>query len=758
MSLPTTANFKLVNKPLDSNSLPISAEDANGVKFFELPEHLHQGKSSAPALVTSFYRNLGLTVRVVDVKSVLAERTENNTKITRFRPFSCLFPGSKRVVVPAVSDLNEWADINLRGLVTVHKPIDDSVMKWAYKRDASSDSKGETTHKGLKKITDFATLKKKSMEVEDQYGSLFSLYSSGHVGPDGYLLHQSLLPKVHGAIDYPEIICRYNFDQTHCGYLLDFRREQYFLNIAKFMEDILLLEPDGCTGQLPRPIVLFLYDSFRGILLPPIELSRTLLNKIADNARIFDRYTRSIDEERKLFNLLAQAGYKRFLQLLMNNIPESVNAVAKARKPLYVEGIKQAIINLEADKVVALLSEIDDELINNMGLPTTLMDQLTNNPVFTFQDFKDYKHPVANNFFRQRIGRVRSRKLMRTTFAAQGTICRALLKKNLFVPVILQGYNEPLYNPLVCCLLIANGSRINFCGWGFEVSRSLFPIIAAKEFYRENLLSRAELKIIRYETLWQIVSNCTSRVVTDPDEILERFHQLVNTLARVLEQQKRKGPKRKSHPADWVQRQCRQIFSNALYTSFYLDKKASGLALKQVLEKGLSTQRYNDKKLRDYIRCVSTTVTPSRTGCIFLSDNAPHFIDIYLAINRFPDKDNSPGHWLEALLASPPIFDQREFQRVGRYRTISRVAGQHYYQSPHPSQAKAIMVQGLKPFYRPFHGLDHALRTQLATEFLLEVLLDFHQPFRELLKQQPLLGELLPIAELYHDAVAEVEA
>ena len=514
-------NFQMVNTL--TNSLPSPLEEANGIKFSEYTEYLCHGESEASTLVSSFYRNLGLTIRVVDVKKILAERTESNTKTTQFRPFSCLFPGSKRVVVKPVADLNEWADIVINGLVTVHKPIADGVMKWAYKRDASTDAKGETTDAGLKKITDFATLKDKTMECRDE--SLFPPCSSGHVGRDGYLLHQSLLQKVENANDYPEIICPYNFDQTHCGYLLDFRREQCFFNIAKFMENILLLESDDGAGQMLKPVVIFLYDSFRGVLLPPVELNGTLLKKIADNARVFTRYTGSLDEERKLCNLLAHAGYKRFLQLLMNNIPESVNAVANTPQPINMESIKQAIVNLEADKAVTMLSEIDDELIGSIGLPTTLMDQLTYNPVFTYQDCKGYKYPDIDDFFRHHIGKNRSRELMRTTFAAQGKICRALLKKNVFVPVILQG-EDSLYNPLVCCLLIANGSRINFAGWGFEVSRSLFPIIAAMEFYRENLLSEAELKIIRYETLWQIVSNSTSLSVTDPDKNPEAISQV----------------------------------------------------------------------------------------------------------------------------------------------------------------------------------------------------------------------------------------
>ncbi|MBO9480685.1 hypothetical protein [Salinisphaera sp. G21_0] len=743
MSLPVKATFQLVNTATDSNSLS-SSEDASGIKSRKYTEYLCHGESEASTLVSSFYRNLGLTIRVVDVKKILAERTKINARSTKFRPFSCLFPGSKRVVVKPVSDLNEWKDIVINGVVTVHKPIADGIMKWAYKRDGATDKKGETTHAGLKKITDFAILKDKTMECRDE--SLFLTRSSGHVGRDGYLLHQPLLQKVENANDYPEIICPYNFDQTHCGYLLDFRREQCFINIARFMENILLLESGDDAGQMTKPAVIFLYDSFRGGLLPPVELNGTLLKKIADNARVFTRYPRSLDEERKLFNLLAHAGYKRFLQLLMNNIPDSVNAVANTPQPINMASIKQAIVNLEADKAVTMLSEIDDELINRIGLPTTLMDQLTYNPVFTYQDCKDYKYPDIDDFFRHHIGKNRSRKLMRTTFAAQGKICRALLKKNVFVPVILQG-EDSLYNPLVCCLLIANGSRINFAGWGFKVSLSLFPIIAARKFYRENLLSEAELKIIRYETLWQIVSNSTTFIVTDPDKILKRFRKLVNTLARVLEQR---------YPAGRVQRQCRQIFSDELYTSFYLAIKASGLALKQVLEKGLSTQRYNDKALWDYVRCISSTMSRLHEGTIFYQDEL-YLIDKYRAINRFPGKDFR-FDWLEALLATPPIFDQRESQRMGRYRALTLEAGQHYYQSPHPSQAKAIIAAGLNSCYRHFHGLDHALRTQLATEFLLEILTDFHLPFKKLLKLHQPLQELIPIAELYHDAVAEVEA
>ncbi|WP_257295253.1 hypothetical protein, partial [Endozoicomonas sp. YOMI1] len=756
MSLPVKANFQLLNTPTDSNSLPSSKEDVNGIKSGKYTEYLCHGESEASSLVSSFYSNLGLTVRVVDVKKILAERTESNANTIQFRPFSCLFPGSKRVVVSPVSDLNEFAALlDLDGLVTVHKPIDDSVMEWAFKWDADTGQNGEARKKKSKKITDFATLKKKVEEMEWRDESLFpSWCSSGHLSPDGYSLHHSSLPKGVGNLNYPEIICRYNFDQTHCGYLLDFRREKSFFQIARFMENILRLETHGCAGQRPKPITLFLYDSYRGRLLSPLELDRTLVNKIADNVKVFARYARFSHQERELYNLLSQAGCDRFLRLLMNNIPESVRAVANAGQTIDVENIKKAIVNLEVSKVLAMLSEIDNELIARVGLPTTLMDQLIDHPIFTDKDFKNYHKSANNKHYLQYFDQDRLRRLMRTTFAAQGDICRALIKNNLFIPFIARGVYEPMVNPLVSCLLIANGSRTNFTESCFDVTTSLFPIMAAREFYREGLLTGAELKIIRHETLWQIVFDYPRNVITDPDKIIERFRKLVNTLSGFLAQHKQK-----SHPDDWVKQECREILSEPLYT-IYLDEKASGVDLKKALEEGLSAQRYNDRQLMDYICFTIFSATGSCDDDLALIkfQNGYSFIPKCWVVNRFSTKDSSPDHWLEALLASPPIFDPPEMQRAGRYRTITREAGQHYYQNPHPGLAKNILARGIKPRYRECHGLDHALRTQLATEFLLEILTDFHPPFKELLKQHQLLQELLPIAELYHDAVAEVEA
>ena len=113
--------------------------------------------------------------------------------------------------------------------------------------------------------------------------------------------------------------------------------------------------------------------------------------------------------------------------------------------------------------------------------------------------------------------------------------------------------------------------------------------------------------------------------------------------------------------------------------------------------------------------------------------------------------------WLTALLATPPSFDRREFARVGRYRAITQTAGQHYYQYHHPNSVPNITTNGAEYVHRQYHGIDHALRTQMATEFLIEILPFYHKPFQQLLATYPDLPELLKIAELYHDAVAEDE-
>ncbi|MGO0305468.1 hypothetical protein ACTL6P_02490 [Endozoicomonas acroporae] len=71
MSLPVKANFQLVNTATDGNALP-SVEDANGINSRKYTEYLCHGESEAATLVSSFYHNLGLTIRVIDVNKILA--------------------------------------------------------------------------------------------------------------------------------------------------------------------------------------------------------------------------------------------------------------------------------------------------------------------------------------------------------------------------------------------------------------------------------------------------------------------------------------------------------------------------------------------------------------------------------------------------------------------------------------------------------------------------------------------------------------
>ena len=127
------------------------------------------------------------------------------------------------------------------------------------------------------------------------------------------------------------------------------------------------------------------------------------------------------------------------------------------------------------------------------------------------------------------------------------------------------------------------------------------------------------------------------------------------------------------------------------------------------------------------------------------------------AVTRAMDGKDKNADWLTALLATPPSFDRREFARVGRYRAITQTVGQHYYQYHHPNSAQTLATNSVEYVHRQHHGIDHALRTQMATEFLIEILPFYHQPFEQLLTTYPDLPELLKIAELYHDAVAEDE-
>ena len=56
------------------------------------------------------------------------------------------------------------------------------------------------------------------------------------------------------------------------------------------------------------------------------------------------------------------------------------------------------------------------------------------------------------------------------------------------------------------------------------------------------------------------------------------------------------------------------------------------------------------------------------------------------------------------------------------------------------------------------HGVDHVTRTQVLAEALLALFARHDPAFNVLLAQQPELRELIPLAMVYHDATAEVEA
>ena len=699
---------------------------------------------------SSFYSDSGLLVRVVSAGELPQEWL--------YRPVSILKPGCKSVVSSGY--FSEF-EKGLGRVVTILKPDQQPSLLWAFKQDAWSDSKGESGFRSnypgvCKKITAPSLLREKMTEQQHREGSVFFPYTSGHVGCDGFRLHK-WQNSPHNINVYPEVICQLNPRQMHGGYLLDPRREASFKRISETMANILTIEEangNGNSDGFRQPVTLCLYDSYRGRLMAHEKLDRATVEKMQKNANALAQYERLMGMEDKLYCLLAQSGCDRFLALL-KKLPENIELLAEAGVTFPLSGLEEAIKQSDATRFHDLLSSVGETLLNQTGLPEHLLNLLLSVEVITLQERISAK--FAGQFTLQNIDKDRLETLMTDTFPKQAKICQTLLKHGLFFPVI-SGCNSFSYNnPLVACLLIAHGSRAQE-GSGFNrgCGAVLTLLYSANKFFNAGLLNEEQVCHIRHDILLDSICYGHKGIPCDSDEIKESFVSLVDQLRDILG----KEPVDENSPAlddNQVETMCHKILGGELW-DFYHTENFAGSQLKLFLEQRLSPQRYSDADLHQHLtwlKYAGSMSIPGSYSSVANLGGASYYVE-NRAVTRQSDKCIDTD-WLSSLLAAPPSFDRGEFARVGRYRAINQTVGQHYYQYHHPNRAPAIATNGVEYVHRRYHGIDHALRTQMATEFLISILPFYHAPFRQLLETYPDLPELLKIAELYHDAVAEDE-
>ena len=699
---------------------------------------------------SSFYSDSGLLVRVVSAGELPQQRL--------YRPVSILKPGSKSVVSSGCfSQFEKGRD----RVVTILKPDEQPSLLWAFKQDAWSDSEGESRFRSdrpgvCKKITAPSLLREKMTEQKHREGSVFFPYTSGHVGCDGFRLHK-WQNSPHNINVYPEVICQLNPRQMHGGYLLDLRREASFKRISETMANILTMEEangNGDSDAFRQPVTLCLYDSYRGRLMAHEKLDRAMVEKMQINANVLSQYERSMGMEDKLYCLLAQSGCDRFLALL-KKLPENIELLPEAGVTLPLSGLEEAIKQSDASRFHDLLLSVGETLLNQTGLPEHLLNLLLKVEVITLKECTSAN--FAGQFTLQNIDQDRLETLMTDTFPKQAKICQTLLKHGLFFPVITSYDSFSFHNPLVVCLLIAHGSRAQEGSeWKRGCGTVLTLLYNANKFFNAGLLNEEQVCHIRHDILLDSVCYGRKGIPYDSDEIKESFLSLVDKLRDILG----KEPVDGNSPAldhNQVETMCQKILGDELW-DFYHTENFAGWQLKLFLEQRLSPQRYSDAELHQHLAWLKYAGSMSMPGSYASVANlggASYYVE-NRAVTRQSNKCKDTD-WLSSLLAAPPSFDRCEFARVGRYRAINQTVGQHYYQYHHPNRAPTIATNGVEYVHRRYHGIDHALRTQMATEFLINILHFYHPPFRQLLETYPDLPELLKIAELYHDAVAEDE-
>ena len=701
---------------------------------------------------SAFYSGSGLPIRVVTAGKLPQEWL--------YRAISIIYLGSRNLVHQ--KKFNNFQKGPNR-VVTVLKPDQQLRLLWCFKKDVQSDDVGEPNAYGdivspgtYKKMTDPNMLREKRAEQElRESPSLFSPYTSGHVRCNGFRLHKETYHYLWNV--YPELICRLNPQQTHEGYLLDLKREGSFQRITEIMDSILVMENannNGNSDTFQEPVTLYMYDSYRGRLLPPEKLDRATVVRIRKNADALSQFERSVGMEGRHYELLAQSGCDRFLALL-KDIPDKVKAVAQTRSVFPIRELEEAIKQSDADRFHDLLSSVDETLLSQIGLPEHLLTLLLHTQVITDAEWSDARD--AGQFILQHISNQRLNHLMTDTFPKQARICRTLLKHGLFVPVI--GWCSFLSpgNPLLVCLLAAHGTRVQYmAGASIYVRAALMQLHDAHKFLSNGLLTEKEAEQVRHDVLLYALCLDEKNLPCSHDEIKDNFELLVRKLQEHFLETSGAGESPTPEHLTEADEMCRKLLGEVLWSSCCRGD-VDGEWLKEFLERGLSPQRYSDDELRQHLErlkqtgvaCLRKSKPAYLLGKVYDTDNA--------AVIRAESAKGKDVDWLTALLATPPSFDRREFARVGRYQAITQIAGRHYYQYHHPNSALKIATSGVKYIHRRYHGIDHALRTQMATEFLIEILPLYHEPFQQLLATYPALPELLKIAELYHDAVAEDE-
>lgn len=115
--------------------------------------------------------------------------------------------------------------------------------------------------------------------------------------------------------------------------------------------------------------------------------------------------------------------------------------------------------------------------------------------------------------------------------------------------------------------------------------------------------------------------------------------------------------------------------------------------------------------------------------------------------------ENPDLGWLRELYDYAPVTHGKS------YRDLAQLAVRHYYRTPHPGQSEKLVWRKDKmpALLREDHGVDHVTRTQILAEALLELFARHDQDYRDMLEAYPGLCELIPLAMVYHDVVAEVE-
>ena len=700
---------------------------------------------------SSFYNGCGLLVRVVTA----GELPQNWLR----RPGTLIRPGSQYVVT---SGRLTPFEIGPDRVVTILKPDEKLTLLWGFKQDVGSDSKGEPNvnlRPGFcKKITDPSMLRDKMVEHDLREGSIFLPYTSGHVNCDGFRLHKNVCPHRRPNF-YPEFICNLNPLQMHGGYLLDPKRERSFQRIAETMTSILTMEEangNGNSDAFQQPVTLYMYDSYRGRLLTPEKLDRATVVKMQENANALSRYESSMGMGNNLYDLLIQSGCER-LHSLLKDIPEDVKVLAEAGKTFPTNKLLVAIKRSDASRFHDLLSSMGETQLNRICLPKHLLNRLFQNKLFTSQELERAER--AGQFVLQNIDSDRLDHLLTDTFPKQAEICRTLLKHGLFIPVFGKCEEFSSDNPFLVCLLVACGSRAQH-SMTFKLKRrgTLTLLYNANKFLNAGLLTEEEVYRIRHEVLLDALCFGDGGTPFACHQIEERFKSLVHKLYKLfLKVPTAANPSALDH--NQAEKICHELLGQELW-DFYRSDHVHGSELKLFLESRLSPQRYSDDELHrhlDWLNKSAGSTDYCYFGPVYLLGTT-HRVGTQAVIRDVGDKGKY-FEWLTALLATPPSFDRREFARVGRYRSITQTAGQHYYQYHHPTKAFTVATNSINSVRRRYYrlGLDHALRTQMATELLIENLPSYHEPFQKLLETHPKLPELLKIAEFYQDAVAEDE-